>query len=118
MSVIKSTTKEELQSKFEYEIVFEEVEGISKTINDENILDEATATLRADAEFLEYGMDKQTVTFTTFYTHIGVGDIIKISAPSYRVPKELNKDRFIVESVKSVFKGAKAINEIKGVRYD
>jgi len=116
--IIQSKKQSETQDKFSYEIGFSGITGSSKTINDANILDENTATLRGEAEFLENGMDMQTVTFTTYYTHLQVGDIIKISAPSYRVPKELNKDRFIVDSIKSTFQGAKALNVVKAVRYD
>ena len=118
MAITKSQKQAEIQDKFEYEIEFADIVGTSKTINDENVLDANIAILRGNAEFLEFGLDQQTVTFSTFYTHLGVGDIVKISAPSYRVPKELDKDRFIVESVKSTFQGAKALNEVKGVRYD
>ena len=114
----KSNTQEELQVKFSYKVQFKNIVGKVKEIFDNNIIDENTALLRANAEMLEFGLDKQTVTFSTFYTHIGVGDIIKISAPDYRVPKELNKDRFIIKSIKSTFIGAKAKNEIKAVRYD
>jgi len=95
-----------------------ERDGSVKTIKDDFITDENTAQLRAIAEFLEYGYNKQVVEFETYFVDVNINDIIKVYAPSYRVPVELNKDRFIVKNVKHYFKNSEIRTRIKAVRYD
>jgi len=92
--------------------------GTKKEISDNFIIDEDIAELRARAEFLEYGYDKQEVTFTTFFNDLAINDIIKVYAPSYRVPAELNKDRFIIKRIKQNYKDGALKTIIKAVRYD
>ena len=116
--IVFSKDKKELQQKFEYCVILDGVNGTVKKIFDDNIIDSNIGDLRGKAELLLNGTVKQEINFVTYFTFIDVGDIIEISAPKYRVPKELDKNRFIVESVKSDFQGAKALNSIKAVRYD
>jgi len=93
--------------------------GESKEINDNFIVDETTAEKRAIAEFLEFGYDKQEIEFTTYFVDLKINDIIKVSAPDYRVPKELNKDRFIIKNIKHYISAKGYIKtKIKAVRYD
>ena len=104
---------------FLYTGAFEiERNGSVKTIKDNFITDENTAQLRAIAEFLENGYDKQIVEFETYFVDVKVNDIIKVYAPSYRVPAELNKDRFIVKKVTHYFKDGFIRTKIKAIRYD
>jgi hypothetical protein len=92
--------------------------GGVKEIKNNLITSETIAEVRAKAEFLEYGYDKQEVEFTTYFSDLKINDIIKIYAPSYRIPKELNKDRFIVKNVKHYFKNGNIKTRIRAVRYD
>ena len=92
--------------------------GEPKEINESLLTDEASAMLRVTAEFLEYGYDKQEVEFTTYFIPLKINNIISISAPDYRIPKDLSKDRFIVKKVTHYFKDGVIKTKIKGVRYD
>jgi len=93
-------------------------EGDTKEITEPFIIDEVTAEKRAIAEFLEFGYDKQEVEFTTYFAPLKINDIISVYAPDYRIPKELNKDRFIVKNIKHYFKSGYLKTKIKAVRYD
>jgi hypothetical protein len=115
---IKSKKTTETQT-YLYQDSFEiERQGTAKEIKDEYITDETIATERAKAEFLENGYTKQEVEFTTYFTDISINDIIRIYAPSYRIPSALNKDRFIVKSIKHYFDNGTLKTKIKAVRYD
>jgi len=92
--------------------------GISKEIQEPLITTDAIATARATAEFLEYGYDKQTVEFTTFFSPLKLNEIISISAPEMRIPKDLDKDRFIVKNVKHSFSSGYMKTTVKAIRYD
>jgi len=115
--IVKSNDIEENVSLYRniYEI---DRDGESKEIQDNFIIDETIATKRAIAEFLEFGYDKQEVEFTTYFVDLKINDIISISAPDYRVPRELNKDIFIVKNVKHYIKAGYLKTKIKAVRYD
>jgi len=116
--IIKSHDTEENKTLYSdsYEI---DRNGESKEISDNFIIDEITAEKRAIAEFLEYGYNRQVVEFTTYFTDLKINDIIKVSAPDYRVPKELNKDRFIIKNIKHYISAKCYIkSKIKAVRYD
>ena len=115
MITSKETTTEIPLYRDSYEI---DREGSTKEINDNFIIDEVTAEKRAIAEFLECGYDKQEVEFTTYFSPLKINDIISIYAPDYRIPKELNKDRFIVKNIKHYFKNGYLKTKIKAVRYD
>ena len=118
MFQLKSTTIQDAATSYELEVEFSGINAKKKSINSIDILNEDIARLRADAEFLEYATDRQEVTFRTYYMHANINDVISISAPDYRIPKDLSKDRFLIKSIKSTFVGAKATMEIKAVRYD
>ena len=89
-----------------------------KEISEPLITDDTVATLRVKAEFLEYGYDKQEVDFTTYFTPLKINSIIKIYAPNYRIPKNLEKDRFIVKKVTHTFKDGIIKTKLKAIRYD
>ncbi len=102
-----------------YSGVFEiEREGESKEIKDSLITDENTATLRATSEFLESGYDKQEVEFSTYFAPLKINDIIEVYAPTYRIPKDLAKTRFIIKKITHYFKDGVIKTKIKAVRYD
>ena len=92
--------------------------GEVKEISEPLIIDDTVATLRVKAEFLEYGYDKQEVDFTTYFTPLKINSIIKIYAPNYRIPKNLEKDRFIVKKVTHTFKDGIIKTKLKAIRYD
>ena len=93
-------------------------EGEEKEIFESYIANDSSAQLRAIAEFLENGYDKQEVEFETYFIDLDINDIISIYAPSYRIPAELNKDRFIVKSISHIYQEGKLKSKIKAVRYD
>ncbi len=98
-----------------------ELDGASGGVNvieDERITSETLAYLIAEAELLENGYVAQTVEFTTSFADVAVGDIIVISAPTFRIPKELNKDRFIVKRVEHIIQNGAIKTKITAVRYD
>lgn len=88
------------------------------TVNDERIINEEIADKIARAEFLENGYINQVVEFTTDFTDLKINDIISIYAPTYRIPKELNKDRFIVKKVNHIFEDGFIKTVIRALRYD
>jgi len=92
--------------------------GEVKKVVNQFIINENIAKLRAIAEFLENGYDKQIVEFETYFVDVNINDIISIYAPNFRVPAELNKNRFIVKNVKHYFKNSELKTRIKAVRYD
>ena len=103
---------------FLYSDVYEiDRDGEIKEIRDEFIVNEDIALKRAIAEFLEFG-EKQEVEFITYFAPLKINDIIKISAPTKRIPKELNKDRFIIKNIRHYFKNGVIKTKIKAVRYD
>jgi hypothetical protein len=115
---IKSKKITETQT-YLYQGSFEiERQGTIKEIKDEFVTNENIATERAKAEFLEYGYTKQEVEFMTYFTDISINDIIRIYAPSYRIPSALNNDRFIVKGIKIYFDNGTLKTKIKAVRYD
>lgn len=118
MTTVKSTAIADTIKPFEIDIEFSGINAQKKAITSDDILDEEIARIRAKAELLEFATDKQEVTFKTYYVHANINDIISISAPDYRIPKDLSSDRFLIKSIKSTFSGAKATTEIKAVRYD
>jgi hypothetical protein len=91
-------------------------DGESKEVKDSFIINEDIAIKRATAEMLE--SKKQEVEFSTFFIPLRINDIISISAPSKRIPKELNKDRFIVKEVTHYFKAGYIRTKIKALRYE
>ena len=116
--IIKSQKIETSQTHL-YSAVFEiDRSGESKEINESYLVDETSAENRAKAEFLEYGYDKQIVEFETYFSDVNINDIISIYAPSYRIPAELNKDRFIVKSISHIYQAGQLKSKIKAVRYD
>ena len=90
----------------------------TKDIKDNRIINENISDERAKSEFLENGYIKQVVEFTTDFIDLEINDIISIYAPSYRIPKELNKDRFIVKLVEHYFTSNSIKTKIRAVRYD
>jgi len=92
--------------------------GGEESINDERVVNETIATQIAKAEFLENGYINQVVEFTTDFIDLKINDIISIYAPTYRIPRELNKDRFIVKRVEHIFQDGFIKSKIKAVRYD
>ena len=92
--------------------------GGTLTINDERIITEEIADIIARAEFLENGYINQVVEFTTDFNDLKINDIISIYAPTYRIPRELNKDRFIVKRIEHIFQDGFIKSRIKAVRYD
>ena len=110
-------SKEFNKDVFLYKGIFEVArDGKTKEIKNEFLINESLAEKRAIAEMLE--SKKQEVEFSTFFIPLKINDIISISAPSRRIPKELNKDRFIVKEVTHYFKNGYIKTKIKAVRYD
>jgi len=102
-----------------YSGVFEiDRDGESKEITDNFITTNTTATLRAISEFLEFGYDKQVVEFSTYFAPLRPNDIIEVHAPTYRIPKDLTKTRFIIKGISHYFKDGYVKTKIKAVRYD
>lgn len=93
-------------------------DGGVKEIHDARIINEEMADERGKAELLEHGYNKQVVEFTTILSHVNINDIIAISAPSFRVPRELNKNRFIVKSIEHSITPSSITTKITAVRYD
>ncbi len=115
--LIKSTTTQN-QTPL-YSGVFEiDGQGESKKITDNFIINDDIATKRAIAEFLEYGYDKQTVEFNTYFAPLKINDIIEVSAPEYRIPKDLTKKRFIIKGITHYFKDGYIKTKLKAIRYD
>jgi len=116
--LIKSQQIQENQTPL-YSGVFEiDRKGESKEINDSLIANETIATLRATSEFLEYGYDKQEVEFSTYFAPLKINDIIEVYAPTYRIPRDLTKTKFIVKKITHYFKDGVIKTKIKAVRYD
>jgi len=92
--------------------------GGEEIIKDERVTNELIATQIARAEFLENGYINQVVEFTTDFNDLKINDIISIYAPTYRIPRELNKDRFIVKRIEHIFQDGFIKSRIKAVRYD
>ena len=88
------------------------------SITDDRVLNETIADKIARAEFLENGYINQVVEFTTDFIDLKINDIISIYAPTYRIPRELNKDRFIVKRIEHIFQDGFIKSRIKAVRYD
>ena len=89
-----------------------------REIKEPFLKNEESAKLRIIREFLNAGFDKQIVEFETYFVDLKINDVITISAPEFRIPKELNKDKFIVKKVTHYYKFAKLTTKIKAVRYD
>ena len=115
MITSQPTTTTQTQFSKTYEL---NKQGKAKEINSPYIINDSIAQKRATAEFLEYGYDKQTVEFTTLFNPLKLNEIISISAPEMRIPKELNKDRFIVKNIKHSFSSGYMKTTIKAIRYD
>ena len=92
--------------------------GSEIVINDANITTMELATAIAKAKFLEEGYINQVVEFVTDFVDININDIISVQAPSRRIPRELNKDRFIVKRVEHIFQNGALKTKIQAVRYD
>ena len=116
MTVNSKTVKDD--DKF-YSVTFtRDVEGVSKEIQEHRIINEDTARERAKAEFLENSYTRQNVTFTVSYADVEINDIISVYAPSFRVPSDLKKDKFIVKKVKHSVKDGALRTTIEALRYD
>ena len=116
--IIKSNEISQNQTPL-YSGVFEiERKGESKEITDSFIINEEIATLRAISEFLEFGYDKQEVEFVTYFAPLKINDVIEIYAPSYRIPKDLTKKRFIIKGITHYFNSGYINTKIKAIRYD
>ena len=114
---INSKTMQD-DNKF-YSVTFtRDAEGVSKEIQEHRIINEDIARERAKAEFLEYSYTRQNVTFTVSYADIAINDIISVYAPSFRVPSNLSKDKFIVKKVKHSIKDGAVRTTIEAQRYD
>jgi len=99
------------------------VRKIEKEAKDKSIIEpllnnEESAKLRAISEFLNSGFDKQVVEFETYFVDLKINDVIIISAPDFRVPKDLTKNKFIVKKITHYYKLAKLTTKIKAIRYD
>jgi len=116
---IDSTQTQNAQPKFSGIFVLDGIEnGREEIINNEKITNETIADKIARAEFLENGYINQVVEFTTDFTDLKINDIISIYAPTHRIPRELNKDRFIVKKIEHIFQDGFIKSRIKAVRYD
>ena len=78
----------------------------------------ATAKKRAITEFIQHGMKTQSITFTTYFIDLHINDIIKLTVPEKRIPRELNKDRFIVKKVTHNIGEDAITTTLKVERYD
>jgi len=78
----------------------------------------ASAEKRAITEFMKRGMLTQTVTFTTYFVDLQINDIISLTIPEKRIPKELNKDRFIVKEVTHNITDKSITTTLRVERYD
>ena len=116
---IDSIQIQNAQPRFSGIFVLDGIEnGKEQIINDERIINEEIADKIARAEFLENGYINQVVEFTTDFVDLKINDIISVYAPSYRIPRELNKDRFIVKRVEHIFQDGYLKTKIRAVRYD
>jgi len=116
--IIKSQEQSEDVSNI-YRGAFEiDKKGEVREIRESLIVNEEMGQVRAIAEFLEDGYEKQEVTFTTYFSPLKLNDIISIYSPENRIPKKLSKDRFIVKKIIHTFKDGVAQTKITGVRYD
>lgn len=89
-----------------------------KFFDEPRIINESIAESRCRAELLTNGYNKQVISFTTYWQNIKLNDIINLSFPTYNIPKELNKDRFIVKEKKTSIESGKFLMTLKVVRYD
>ena len=101
------------QFSFSYGDKTEVVEIDEPLLNNKNV-----AKKRAIAEFIEHSMIIQTVTFTTYFVDLHINDIISLSIPERRIPKALNKDRFIVKNVTHNITNGAITTTLKVERYD
>jgi len=117
--IIDSAQTQNAQPKFSGVFILEGVKNArEQVINDEKITSEAIAERIARAVFLEDGYINQVVEFTTDFTDLKINDIISIYAPTYRIPRELNKDKFIVKRIEHIFQDGFIKSRIKAIRYD
>ena len=96
--MIQSTTVKTNHSLQQFSFSYGDSKGILN-ITEPLINTEGQATRRAMSEFIKHAMKTQSVTFTTFFTDLHINDIIALKVPEKRIPRELNKDRFIVKKV-------------------
>ena len=116
--IINSTTQETTTALYKGAFQKATLKGETKEVHEPLITHFTVGIARARAEFLEYGHDKQEVEFTTYFSPIKINSIIKVYAPKYRIPKNLEKDRFIVKKIAHIFKDGVVKTKIKAVRYD
>ena len=87
-------------------------------INEPLINTEELGRYRAITEFIKNAMKTQSVTFTVFFVDLHINDIIILTVPEKRIPRELNKDRFIVKKVTHNIGDDAITTTLKVERYD
>ena len=92
--------------------------GENHSVSDKDLNSQEAALGYAKKEFLNNGMDIQSITFQTYARGLNVNDIISIVLPEYKIPIDLTKNRVIVTEIETQYIGAKALDTIKAIRYD
>ncbi len=92
--------------------------GITKEITEPLLSNETSSKLRAIQEILDFGYENEIVEFETYFVDLKINDVIKISAPTFRIPRELNKDKFIVKKITHYFKLGEFRSKVKAIRYE
>lgn len=111
MRIIKSSKEPTTASGFAIKVEFENVSGEELNITEPNIKDIHTATIKAHALLLEHGSEKTIISFKIPYIGINLSSIIKLSLPSYAIPRYQGYDDFIVIARRVIFTQNKAYEE-------
>ena len=103
---------------FEAHYALEGRHGRVKIINDDRIVMQNAADARGRSELLQNGLVTQNLRIRGYYTHVKVGDIIRVTAPRYNIPTNAKNDRYIVTRVQTVFDAKLSYNILEAKRYD
>lgn len=93
-------------------------EGAEFSVSDKDLNSIEVARGYAIKMLLTRDMDIQTITFKTYSRGLDINDIVSIVLPEYNIPNDITKNRIIVTEVATEYVGAKALDTIKGIRYD
>ena len=117
-TVIESELVESIEELLiPFQFVFIE-DGTEHTVSDKDLNSQESALGYAKKEFLNNGMDIQTIIFQTYARGLNINDVVAIVLPNYKIPIDLTKNRVIVTEITTEYLGAKALDTITGIRYD
>lgn len=117
MTIINSSETSSNALALSFKVVFDET-GTAKNIDDDLINSQVAATFAARKMFLKEAYAKQEVSFEAPASGLDINDIIIVSAPEFKIPNNLIKNRFIIKEITTRLSGALALDIIKAVRYD